>query len=130
MSHKKWMAVALLATAAVSTTAVADNRGVNTAVGAVLGAVIGNSVGGQDGAMVGGLLGAVVGASASSGRDRGYDRRHYERGPNVHYREPVYYQPAPRGHYSYQGDYRYDRRDYHDSRRANYSRHDRDYYRR
>jgi len=130
MSHKKWMAVALLATAAVSTTAVADNRGVNTAVGAVLGAVIGNSVGGQEGAVVGGVLGAVVGASASSGRDRGYDQR-YGRNPRASYREPVYYQPAPRGHYGYRGDYRHDRGGYYyDSRRSDYSRYERDYYRR
>lgn len=130
MLHKKWMAVALLATAAVSTTASADNRGVNAAVGAVLGAVIGNSVGGQDGAVVGGVLGAVVGATASSGRDRDYDRR-YARNPPAYYRAPVYYQTAPHGRPYYRDGYRNGRAGhYHDARRVEYSRHERDYYRR
>ncbi len=123
MSRKKWIAVALLATAAISTTASADNRGVNTAVGAVLGAVIGNTVGGQEGAVVGGVLGAVVGATASSGRD---DHRYASR-PRGGYREPVYYQPAPRG-YAYGRDYRGGH--YHDARRVGYQRYERDYYRR
>ena len=136
MLHKKWIAVVLLSTAAVSTTASADNRGVNTAVGAVLGAVIGNSVGGQDGAVVGGVLGAVVGATASSGRGRDYDRRYagppqrYYREP---YREPVYYQPAPQGRY-YRDGYGYrDGGYYRDQRRVEYrqyDRYERDYYRR
>ena len=55
MLHKKLIGIALIASAAVSTTAFADNRGVNTALGAVVGAVIGNSIGGQDAAIVGGV---------------------------------------------------------------------------
>jgi hypothetical protein len=93
MLHKKWIAIAVLATAttAVSTAASADNRGINTALGAVVGAVIGNSMGGQNAAVVGGVLGAVVGASVS-----GHDNaRYYGRPAQVRYREPVYYRPAP-----------------------------------
>lgn len=118
MLHKKWIGIALLATAAVSTTASADNRGVNTALGAVVGAVIGNSVGGQDAAIIGGVLGAVVGASASGGRhdDRNYGYRqqqgYYQAQP--HYQpQPVYYRPAPvytrpvyRNGYDRHNDYR------------------------
>ncbi len=117
MSNKKWIGVALLAAAAISTNASADNRGVNTALGAVVGAVIGNGVGGQNGAVIGGVLGAVVGASASSGHDdRYYGRR------EVRYQEPVYYRPAPVYHA------RPDYRDhyYRDARRVEYTRYQRD----
>lgn len=141
MLHKKWIGIALLATAAVSTTASADNRGVNTALGAVVGAVIGNSVGGQDAAIIGGVLGAVVGASASSGRndDRNYGRRqpqgYYQPQPYYQQAQPVYYRPAPvyarpvyRDNYGQRNDYR-DRYQY-DGRRAEYGGYDRGDYRR
>lgn len=135
MLHKKWMGIALLATAAVSataisTTAFADNRGVNTALGAVVGAVIGNSVGGQDAAIIGGVLGAVVGASASGHDDDRYYGRHQSQ---------VYYQPAPvrarpyyRDGYAGRHGYRNDYRDRYqqDVRRVDYERYDRNQYRR
>lgn len=134
MLHKKWMAMALLATAVASGSAVADNRGVNTALGAVLGAVIGNSVGGQDAAIIGGVLGAVVGASASGHNDRNYGRnydRNYSRHQSqVYYQAPAptYYRPAPvyvqpnyRGGYASHDAYRYQR----DVRRVDYGRYDR-----
>jgi uncharacterized protein YcfJ len=113
MSHKKWIAAALLATAAVSTTASASNRGVTTALGAVAGALIGNSVGGQNAAVIGGVLGAVVGNSI--GDDEGY--RHARRGgyvaAPVYYREPVQARPYYREAYGdrYGRSYR-DARDY------------------
>lgn len=124
MSNKKWIGVALLAAAAVSTNALADNRGVNTALGAVVGAVIGNTVGGQNGAVVGGVLGAVVGASASGHDDRRYDRQYDRRYSNVRYQAPVYYRPAPVPVYA-RPDYR--DRYYHDVRRVEYTRYDRGY---
>lgn len=116
MLHKKWIAIALLSTAAVSTAASASDRNVNTALGAVAGALIGNSVGGRDAALVGGVLGAVVGASVSGGHD---DRRYYGhqqayRGQPVYYREPVRVR-------SYQRD-GYGDRYYHDVRRVDYRR--------
>ena len=129
MSNRKWIGVALLAAAAVSTNALADNRGLNTALGAVVGAVIGNTVGGQNGAVVGGVLGAVVGASAS-GRDdrrddRRYDRQYDRRYSNARYQAPpVYYRPAPVPVYA-RPDYR--DRYYHDVRRVEYTRYDRGY---
>lgn len=124
MSHKKWIGVALLAAAAVSTNAMADNRGVNTALGAVVGAVIGNTVGGQNGAVVGGVLGAVVGASASGHDDRRYDRQYDRRYSNQRYQAPVYYRQAPVPVYA-RPDYR--DRYYHDVRRVEYTRYDRGY---
>lgn len=122
MSPKNWIAVALLATAAISSSASADNRGINTAVGAVVGAVIGNTVGGQEGAVMGGVLGAVVGATASSGHD---ERRYAPRRSSYGHRGPVYYQPAPRGH-----AYGYQARRYHDVRRVEYMRYGHGYHRR
>ena len=140
MLHKKWIGIALLATAAVSTTASADNRGVNTALGAVVGAVIGNSVGGQDAAIIGGVLGAVVGASASGGHNN--DRKYGRRQPQGYYQaqpqyqaQPVYYRPAPvyarpvyRENYGQRNDYpdRYQS----DGRRSEYGGYDRGDYRR
>ena len=73
MLSKKFMAVALVAAATVSSSVYASDRGFNTVAGAVVGAAIGNSAGGRDGAIVGGLVGAAVGNSISSGdRHRGY----------------------------------------------------------
>lgn len=117
MSHKKWIAIALIATAAISSTASASDRGVNTALGAVAGALIGNVVGGQNAAVVGGVLGAVVGNSVG-GHD---DRRNYERrsqgyygGAPVYRSEPVrarpYYRDGYAGRNDYRNDYRGDRR--------------------
>jgi outer membrane lipoprotein SlyB len=88
MLSKKMMGVALLAVAAVSSSAYAGDRDFNTVAGAVVGAAIGNSAGGRDGAIVGGLVGAAVGNSIRTddryyrGRDRGVETR-------------VYTQPAP-----------------------------------
>jgi uncharacterized protein YcfJ len=134
MLHKKLIGIALIASAAVSTTAFADNRGVNTALGAVVGAVIGNSIGGQDAAIVGGVLGAVVGASASSGR---HDDRYYGRQPQAYYQpQQQYYRPAPvyqrpyyRDGYAQRDGYRgqYYRGN---ERRVDYEPYGRDYYRR
>jgi len=103
MLHKKWIAIALVATAAISTTASASDRGINTAIGAVAGAVIGNSIGGQNAALVGGVLGAVVGNSVGGHNDRGYERRSQAYGAPVYYRqEPVRARPV------YRDDYRGD----------------------
>jgi uncharacterized protein YcfJ len=115
MLQKKWIAAALLATAAVSTTASAADRGVNTALGAVAGALIGNSVGGQDAAVIGGLLGAVVGNSLSDNDEgRRYTRRPGYAAP-VYYRQPVQARP----YYREVRDDRYDR-SYRDARRNDY----------
>lgn len=137
MLYKKLIGIALIATAAVSTTAFADNRGVNTALGAVVGAVIGNSIGGQDAAIVGGVLGAVVGASASSGHR---DDRYYGRQPQAYYQPQQYYRPAPRPVQVYQRPYyrdSYAERDQYrgqyyrgNERRVDYEPYGRDYYRR
>lgn len=54
MGSKKWIAMAVLASAAISTTAFADERGVNIALGTVAGALIGNSIHGADDAIIGG----------------------------------------------------------------------------
>jgi uncharacterized protein YcfJ len=123
MSQKKWIAAALLATAAVSTTASASDRGVTTALGAVAGALIGNSVGGQDAAVIGGVLGAVVGNSlGDDDRYRHARRRDYRAAP-VYYQQPVYARPYQREVYvdRYGRPYREGRGDY---------RHDWDGYRR
>lgn len=123
MLNRKWIGVALLAAAAVSTNAMADSRGVNTALGAVAGAVVGNVVGGQNGAVLGGVLGAVVGASVSDHdrRDRYYDGRRYS---DARYRAPVYARPAPvYVRPGYRNGY------YHEPRRVEYVRYGRDYYR-
>jgi hypothetical protein len=92
MLKKKCIGAMLLAAAAVSSTAMADDRGVNTVVGALAGAAIGSSVGGRDGALVGGVIGAAVGNSVRTNddyyyRDRGYA---YSGGYST-----GYYQPAP-----------------------------------
>jgi hypothetical protein len=93
MLTKKCLGAALLAAAAVSTTAMADDRGVNTAVGAVLGAAIGHNAGGRDGAIVGGVLGAAVGSSL-----RTHDRDDYyrdNRGGYAYYNAPAYVESRP-----------------------------------
>jgi hypothetical protein len=77
MLKKKCIGAMLLAAAAVSTSAMAGDRGVNTVVGALAGAAIGGSVGGRDGALVGGAIGAAVGNSVRTNddyysRNRGY----------------------------------------------------------
>lgn len=117
MLHKKWIAIALVATAAISTTASASDRGINTAIGAVAGAVIGNSFGGQNGALVGGVLGAVVGNSVGGHDNRGYSRQAQGYGGQGYYRsEPVRARPVYRdGYRGYDRDYRdrhYERVDY------------------
>ncbi len=100
MLNKKCFGAVLLAAAAVSSTAMASDRGVNTAVGAIAGAAIGGSVGGRDGALVGGALGAVVGNSVRTNddyyyRDRGYaSSGYYASGYSSGY-SSGYYQPAP-----------------------------------
>lgn len=137
MLHKKWIGIALLATAAVSTTASANDRGINTALGAVVGAVIGNSFGGQDAAIIGGVLGAVLGASASGHNDeRNYGRHqsqayyqpqsHYQQQPVYSRSAPVYARPVYRDAYAGRNDYRYQN----DARRVDYGRNDRYDYRR
>lgn len=131
MLNKKWVGIAVLASAAFSTSAMANDRGVNTALGAVLGAVIGNSVGGQNGTVIGGVIGAVAGASLSSHDDR--DGRGYRRqsqaygygGRSQGYREPTYYRQAPvRSQPRYQDRYAHrqvvQRHDYRDTRRVEY----------
>jgi hypothetical protein len=152
MASKQWIAVTLLASAAFSTAAFADDRGVNTAIGAVVGAVVGNHVHGSNGAIVGGVIGAAVGASvptydqaryASSGGY--YDQpvvytqpvTYYQPAP-VYYRPaPVYYRPAPVVYYSprpvyvgsYYGGYNGHHHDHHEWDRGGYEhpgRHDRD----
>lgn len=96
MLSVKWISVVVLAGAAISTTAFADERGVNTAIGAVVGAAIGNSFHGRDGAIVGGVIGAVVGASASGYREAGYNSQPRYVAQPVVYAQPVtYYRPAP-----------------------------------
>src|SRR4051812_7292379 len=104
MLNKKFMGVALLAAAAVSSSAFAGDRDFNTVAGAVVGAAIGNSAGGRDGAIVGGLVGAAVGNSINTGDryyrggGRGYvETRVYSQPAPVYYQSaPTYYEPAPR----------------------------------
>jgi hypothetical protein len=104
MLSKKFMGVALLAAAAVSSSAFAGDRDFNTVAGAVVGAAIGNSAGGRDGAIVGGLVGAAVGNSINTGDryyrggNRGYvETRVYSQPAPVYYESaPVYYAPPPR----------------------------------
>ena len=77
MLNKKCLSAVMLAAAAVSSTAMADDRGVNTAFGAVIGAGIGGSTGGRNGAIIGGLLGAAVGSSIST-NERSYNNGYGE----------------------------------------------------
>jgi hypothetical protein len=97
MLNKKCFGAVLLAAAAVSSTAMAQDRGVNTAMGALVGAAIGGSAGGRDGAIVGGVLGAAVGNSVRTNDDYYYRNRSYAYGgyaSNYGYAND-YYQPAP-----------------------------------
>jgi uncharacterized protein YcfJ len=131
MLHKKWIAIAVLASAALSSTAFADNRGINTALGAVVGAVIGNSMGGQNAAVVGGVLGAVVGASVSGHENAPYygrQRQTYYQ-PQTYYQAPTYYRAAPvyarpysRGGYAERNDRNVRRVDYRRYGRGDYRR--------
>jgi hypothetical protein len=93
MLNKKCFGAVLLAAAAVSTTAMADDRGANTAVGALLGAAIGHSAGGRDGAIVGGVLGAAVGNSVRTRDDYYRDNRGYVQAG--YYSEPAYVESRP-----------------------------------
>jgi hypothetical protein len=94
MLKKTCVGAVLLAAAAVSTTAMADDRGVNTAVGALVGAAIGGSAGGRDGAIVGGVLGAAVGSSVRTNDDYYRGRGYVSGGYSTGY-SSGYYQPAP-----------------------------------
>jgi len=93
MLKKKCIGAMLLAAAAVSSTAMADDRGVNTVVGALAGAAIGGSVGGRNGALVGGVIGAAVGNSARTNDDYYYRNRGYAYSGG--YSSGYYQQPAP-----------------------------------
>jgi hypothetical protein len=110
MLKKKCIGAMLLAAAAVSSTAMADDRGVNTVVGALAGAAIGGSVGGRNGALVGGAIGAAVGNSArtnddyyyrnrgyaySSGYSNGYSGGYYQSAPAYVESRPVYVESRP-----------------------------------
>src|SRR5471032_1242848 len=100
MLNKTVLGVVTLAAAAISSTAMADDRGFDTVAGAVVGAAIGNSTGSRNGALVGGLVGAAVGNSIDTGDRyrRGYtETRVYSRPAPVYYEQaPVYYAPPPR----------------------------------
>lgn len=120
MFNTKFAGAALIVAAtAVSSAAMAGDRGVNTAVGAVVGAAIGSSTGHRNGAIVGGVIGAAVGNSIStshrgyrddrsgyyenrsgyydSGYDNRYESRHYDnyRPAPVYVQSRTYYEPAP-----------------------------------
>jgi len=110
MLKKKCIGAMLLAAAAVSSTAMADDRGVNTVVGALAGAAIGGSVGGRNGALVGGAIGAAVGNSArtnddyyyrnrgyaySDGYSNGYSGGYYQSAPTYVESRPVYVESRP-----------------------------------
>ncbi len=145
MLNKKFIGAALVAATAFSSNAMANDRGVNTALGAVVGAAIGHSTGSRNGALVGGVIGAAVGNASSSRSNnyyddgRSYDDRRYGYAPapvyvqERVYHEPrrVYYESAPR----YYGppavvyvEKRHGRRGYH--HRRGYDRgYDRGYYR-
>lgn len=112
MLNKKCLGAVMLAAAAVSSTAMADDRGVNTAFGAVIGAGIGNSTGARNGAIIGGLLGAAVGSSIST-NDRSYN------GGYVDNRSSGYVATRVDTRATY--DDNRDGRDYRDSRDSYYS---------
>jgi hypothetical protein len=95
MLNKKCFGAVLLAAAAVSSTAMAQDRGANTVIGALAGAAIGGGAAGRDGALVGAAIGAAVGNSVRTddgyysrnrGSSYGYENNYYSGG---------YYQPAP-----------------------------------
>jgi hypothetical protein len=94
MLNKKCFGAVLLAAAAVSSTAMAQDRGANTVIGALAGAAIGGSAAGRDGALVGAAIGAAVGNSVRTNGDYYYrDRGNY--GYSNNYYAGNYYQPAP-----------------------------------
>lgn len=106
MLKNKCIGAMLLAAAAVSTTAMADDRGTNTIVGALAGAAIGGSVGGRDGAFVGGAMGAAVGNSVRTRDDyyynnrgyaysTGYSNGYYQQAPAYVESRPVYVESRP-----------------------------------
>ncbi|HEV7814683.1 MAG TPA: hypothetical protein VGP06_06215, partial [Janthinobacterium sp.] len=94
MLNKKILGMMMLATAAVSTTAVAaGDRTFNTAAGAIVGAAIGSG-NGPNGALVGGLVGAALGNSLSHGRGYGHGGVYVD--ARVYPSAPAYYgRPAP-----------------------------------
>ena len=117
MLKKTFVGAVLLAATAVSTTALAQDRGFNTVAGAVVGAAIGNSTHDRNGAAIGGLIGAAVGNSLPTSNDRyynngysnggyvdtrasyydnrGYSNSYYQPAPVYVEPRPVYYAPAP-----------------------------------
>jgi hypothetical protein len=106
MLKNKCIGAMLLAAAAVSSTAMADDRGVNTVVGALAGAAIGGGVGGRNGAIVGGVIGAAVGNSARTNDDYyyrnrgyaysgGYSNGYYQQAPAYVESRPVYVESRP-----------------------------------
>jgi hypothetical protein len=96
MLNKKCFGAVLLAAAAVSSTAMAQDRGANTVIGALAGAAIGGGAAGRDGALVGAAIGAAVGNSVRTNDDYYRNRGNYAYG-NVAYGgySNDYYQPAP-----------------------------------
>jgi hypothetical protein len=104
MLNKKCLGAVILAATVVSSTAMADDRGVNTAVGAVIGAAIGHNTGGRNGAIVGGVLGAAVGNSISR-NDRSYNNGGY-----YDNRSNGYYDNRSNGYVDTRASY-YDNRD-------------------
>jgi hypothetical protein len=123
MLNKKCFGAVLLAAAAVSSTAMAQDRGANTVIGALAGAAIGGGAAGRDGALVGAAIGAAVGNSVRTNDDYyyrgrgnyaygGYSNSYYQPAPAAVYvesRPRYYYEPRPvyvesrpyydRGHY-------------------------------
>jgi hypothetical protein len=92
MLNKKCFGAVLLAAAAVSSTAMAQDRGANTVIGALAGAAIGGGAAGRDGALVGAAIGAAVGNSVRTNDDYYYrSRGNYAYGGYAN----DYYQPAP-----------------------------------
>ncbi len=116
MFAKKVLIIALLAGAAVSGTARADDPALGAIVGGVVGATIGHSISGRNGAVVGGVLGAATGASIANSNNTyrnqyssGYDDgRYYDSGVQGrvvvgspgYYAPPVVYAPPPRVFYA------------------------------
>lgn len=103
---KPCMAFTFSLVSLIGTTALADNEGLNAAVGGALGGgvggLVGNAVGGRTGAIVGSGLGAAAGAALSTRNQERYDRR--PRYPEYEYRPsryPGYFCPpgqAKKGH--------------------------------
>src|SRR6478609_8028690 len=75
MLNKKCFGAVLLAAAAVSSTAMAQDRGANTVIGALAGAAIGGGAAGRNGALVGAAIGAAVGNSVRTNDDYYYRNR-------------------------------------------------------